>query len=70
MLQTQKAVNLYKLSLKTFYNLNTNNKEYDRLYYKISGMESILESIGINIAEIQNEVYAEVNQNNSTNLIS
>jgi hypothetical protein len=51
----------YKNLLKTFRKLNTMSKEYDRTYYKLCGMESILEALGVNLSEIQNEVDTELN---------
>jgi hypothetical protein len=51
----------YKNLLKTFRKLNITSKEYDRINYKLCGMESILETLGVNLNEIQNEVEKELN---------
>ena len=57
----EKAIAKYKLTLKQFYLSNSTGKEYDKLYYKLVGMESILEAVGINADKIRNEVASSVN---------
>lgn len=57
----EKAIAKYKLTLKQFYLSNSTGKEYDKLYYKLIGMESILEAVGINADKIRNEVASSVN---------
>ena len=39
----EKAIAKYKLTLKEFFLSNSTSKEYDKLYYKLVGMKSILE---------------------------
>jgi hypothetical protein len=53
------AKSKYRFLLKTFIHLDPSSKEHDRTYYKLSGMESIFEALGININEISEEVYDE-----------
>ena len=51
----------YKLLLKQFKNMsNVSDKNYERTYYKLSGMESILESFHVDITQIQKEVYDNI----------
>lgn len=57
----EKAIAKYKLTLKQFYLSNSTGKEYDKLYYKLVGMESILEAVGINVDKISSEVASSVN---------
>lgn len=54
----KKAIFKYSNMLKFFRTIkNIEDKNYDRTYYKLIGMESILESLGVDINEIQNESY-------------
>jgi|688.fasta_scaffold425537_3 hypothetical protein len=57
----EKAIAKYRLTLKEFFLSNSTSKEYDKLYYKLVGMESILEAVGINADKIRNEVASSVN---------
>ena len=57
----EKAIAKYRLTLKQFFLSSSTSKEYDKLYYKLVGMESILEAVGINADKIRNEVANSVN---------
>jgi hypothetical protein len=57
----EKAIAKYRLTLKEFFSSNSTSKEYDKLYYKLVGMESILEAVGINADKIRDEVASSVN---------
>jgi DNA replication initiation complex subunit (GINS family) len=50
----------YKLLLKQSKHIkNVSDKNFERTYHKLCGMESILECLGVDINKIQNEVYDE-----------
>ena len=54
----EKAKNKYKVLLKEFKHMDSvMNKNYERTYYKLYGMERILETLGVDINELQKEVY-------------
>ena len=54
----EKAKNKYKLLLKEFKHLDSvSNKKYERTYHKLYGMETILETLGVDINQLQKEVY-------------
>jgi hypothetical protein len=56
--EIEKAKKKYKALLKEFKHIDSiSNKNYDRTYYKLNGMESILEILGIDITQLQKEVY-------------
>jgi hypothetical protein len=55
--EIEKAKNKYKVLLKEFKHIDFSNKSYERTYYKLNGMESILEILGIDILQLQKEVY-------------
>ena len=57
----EKAIAKYRLTLKEFFLCSSTSKAYDKLYYKLVGMESILEAVGINADKIRNEVANSVN---------
>jgi hypothetical protein len=47
----EKAILRYKVALKYYHTLES-GKESERQYYKLCGMEAILESLGVNVNEI------------------
>ena len=54
----EKAKNKYKLLLKEFKHIDSvSNKNYERTYYKLYSMETILETLGVDINQLQKEVY-------------
>jgi hypothetical protein len=57
----EKAIAKYELTLKEFFLSSSASKEYDKLYYKLVGMESILEAVGINADKIRDKVASSVN---------
>jgi hypothetical protein len=57
----EKAIAKYELTLKQFFLSSSTSKEYDKLYYKLVGMESILEAVGINADKIKDKVASSVN---------
>jgi len=57
----EKAIVRYRLTLKEYFLCSSTSKAYDKLYYKLVGMESILEAVGINADKIRNEVANSLN---------
>ena len=47
----------YKHLLRRLHSIESVSKEYDRVYYKLCGMEAILECLGVDIIELQREVF-------------
>lgn len=56
----EKAIIKYKLTLKAFYRIDTTNKDYERLYHKLNGMESILEAMDVNTNFIRRDVLNQI----------
>ena len=54
----EKAITRYKVALKYYHTLEA-GKESERQYYKLCGMEAILESLGVNINEVIKETENE-----------
>jgi hypothetical protein len=55
--EIEKAKNKYKVLLKEYKHIDVSNKNFERTHYKLHGMESILEILGIDIQKLQKEVY-------------
>jgi hypothetical protein len=55
--EIEKAKNKYKVLLKEYKHMSSTNKSYERTYYKLFGMERILEILDVDINQLQKEVY-------------
>jgi hypothetical protein len=51
------AKNRYKDLLKRLHSMKSVSKEYDRIYYKLCGMEAIFKCLDVDIIELQKEVF-------------
>jgi hypothetical protein len=58
------ALKRYERELKIFNSLTHSSKDYDRTYYKLCGMESILNILGLEkeVADLQNKVHDLANK--------